>query len=140
MTRLLPAADSATKSSREPLLTPAVIFELLGDQEGRCAICADQLVVAPNAVDNLTGVIDRDPATGAVRGLLCRRCHTGITSFDSDAARLHRARSYLRPDVERRSPTKGRALRSGGAGATSPRSMTVEDTPVGAVERTEAAS
>lgn len=82
----------------EPLRIPAVLLGLLAEQAGRCAVCAEELVVAPNAPDELTGVIDRDSLTQAVRGLLCRRCHDGLTLFGADPALLRRAASYLHVD------------------------------------------
>lgn len=75
--------------ARDDLLT------LLDEQAGRCAVCADQLVVPPNVPDALTGVVDRDSVTLAVRGLLCRRCHEGLTLFGADLGLVRRAANYL---------------------------------------------
>jgi|SRR5712664_1386876 len=43
---------------------------LLGQQEGRCAVCSRVITHAP--------VVDHDHTTSQVRGLLCRRCNTLI--------------------------------------------------------------
>lgn len=100
------------KPLRDPLHTSAILLQLLADQEGGCAICAEELVVAPNAVDNLTGVVDHDDSTGAVRGLLCHRCHGGIARFGGDPARLRGAAAYLRAGRAGRPSTNRRAVRS----------------------------
>lgn len=79
----------------EPLRPPEALLVLLVEQQGRCAVCAGELVVPPNAADDLTGVVDRDARSQAVRGLLCHRCHEGLTLFGADAVRLQRAAAYL---------------------------------------------
>jgi hypothetical protein len=62
---------------------------LLEQQEGRCAICAR--FPLPDVPLNL----DHDHATGKPRGLLCRRCNTGLGMFDDDTAALYAAIRYL---------------------------------------------
>ena len=79
----------------EPLRTPESILTLLAQQSGRCAVCADELVIRPNAADALTGVVDRDSATHAVRGLVCHRCHEGLTRFGANPTLLRQAADYL---------------------------------------------
>lgn len=53
---------------------------------GCCAICGDQLV-KPH--------IDHCHQTGAIRGLLCSACNTGIGLLRDDPALLHSAIAYL---------------------------------------------
>lgn len=79
----------------EPLRTPDMLLDLLDKQAGRCAVCTERLVVAPNAPDGLTGVVDRDFLTETVRGLLCRRCHDGLILFSADPVLLQRAAGHL---------------------------------------------
>ena len=90
----------------EPLRTPSALLELLDRQAGRCAVCAEGLVVAPNAPDALTGVVDRDSLTEAVRGLLCHRCHEGLTLFGGNAELLRRAAGYLRSAPDAAGPVR----------------------------------
>src|SRR3954447_14760409 len=45
------------RADADPLRTPSALLELLDRQAGRCTLCAEGLVVAPNAPDALTGVI-----------------------------------------------------------------------------------
>lgn len=56
-------------------------------QGGACLLCGGK----PES--NLH--VDHDHGTGAVRGLLCRPCNTGLGMFQEDAALLRRAASYL---------------------------------------------
>lgn len=59
---------------------------LLIDQCGRCAICDVQLKVP---------YVDHDHTSGAVRGLLCLSCNTGLGHFKDNAQRLARAIAYV---------------------------------------------
>lgn len=61
---------------------------LFQDQEGLCWICQ-----RPSERRRL--LIDHDHSTGAVRGLLCPSCNTGLGYFRDDPARLARAIDYL---------------------------------------------
>lgn len=69
-------------------------------QGGRCAICGGE----GNDVRRTRNVaplfVDHCHATGAVRGLLCQRCNTGIAMLQDDPAILAQAIQYLaaRPD------------------------------------------
>jgi hypothetical protein len=87
--------SSLATSRLEPLRTSGAILKLLTSQAGCCPVCGTQLVVPPNAPDDLTGIVDRDATTHAARGLVCRRCHAGIAMFGADPSLLSRAADYL---------------------------------------------
>ncbi len=55
-------------------------------QDGRCAICQEYR-------ERL--LVDHDPATGFVRGLLCHSCNHALGRFRDDPERLRRAIVYL---------------------------------------------
>lgn len=61
------------------------------DQSGGCAICAKPLEQVANKC-----VVDHCHHTGAVRGLLCRMCNTGLGYLGDTAAGLERAVNYLK--------------------------------------------
>lgn len=82
----------------EPLRPADSLLTLLLEQAGRCALCHANLVVPPNAPDELTGVVDRDACTQVVRGLLCHRCHEALALFGADPILLQRAAGYLQVD------------------------------------------
>ena len=65
---------------------------------GRCAIC---LAPPPSAFEK-AHALDHDHRTGAVRGLLCRRCNTGIGNFRDDQRLLASAILYRRDPPEAR--------------------------------------
>lgn len=68
------------------------VVALLAAQGGGCAICGG---------NHLLGV-DHDHVTGNVRGVLCRRCNSGIGQLGDDPARVERALIYLRNDKKLR--------------------------------------
>ncbi|MBT2211833.1 endonuclease VII domain-containing protein [Actinomadura sp. NEAU-AAG7] len=61
------------------------VQRLLGLQGGLCAVCWD--VPAEH--------VDHDHATGAVRGMACGGCNTGMGQLDDDPVSLRRAADYL---------------------------------------------
>lgn len=63
-------------------------------QKGKCAICAngETSVIRGNSL-NLA--VDHCHSTGAIRGLLCAKCNTGLGSFRDDPEILQRAIAYL---------------------------------------------
>lgn len=67
--------------------TPAEYWRLFIAQGRKCAICR-------RAHDVLS--IDHDHETGAVRGLLCRGCNTGLGHFRDDQDSLTEAVRYLK--------------------------------------------
>lgn len=76
-------------------LTPDGYEELLSRQKWACAICG-----APpephRKGTSPTLVVDHSHRTGIVRGLLCRRCNSGIGYFQDSPDILYRAARYLR--------------------------------------------
>jgi hypothetical protein len=58
-------------------------------QGGRCAICEQELGGTAETH------IDHDHGTGTVRGLLCRRCNTGLGFFGDNAEMAMAAAEYL---------------------------------------------
>lgn len=71
-------------------MTEELLEEMLRQQCGLCAICGgffEDSYYRPS--------IDHDHRTGAVRGLLCRGCNTGIAMLEHSQAILLRAVEYL---------------------------------------------
>ena len=62
-------------------------FRLLKDvQDGRCAICGEQ----PDTL-----CVDHNHESGAIRGLLCKKCNLGIGNFRDDPQLLYGAFVYI---------------------------------------------
>lgn len=66
-------------------MSVATIAAMERAQGGRCLLCGE---VKPLAVDH-------DHVTGAVRGLLCKGCNTGIGLLREDPMLLRAAARYL---------------------------------------------
>lgn len=64
---------------------------VLAEQDQRCAVCG---TAEPGG--RLGWQTDHDHETGAVRGVLCRRCNVGLGVFGDCADTLERAARYLR--------------------------------------------
>lgn len=58
-------------------------------QGGVCAICSEK------CRQNALLSVDHDHSTGAVRGLLCHTCNTGLGMFSDDPDILRKAIEYL---------------------------------------------
>jgi len=72
-------------------LTPADYDAMLAAQGGACACCG--------ATANANGkrlFVDHDHSTGAVRGILCHHCNSGIGHFKDSPALLRGAIAYLK--------------------------------------------
>jgi hypothetical protein len=67
-------------------LTPLQFAQLLADQKGACAICQEPMK-SPR--------VDHCHKSGAVRGLLCMQCNSGLGMFADNPAVLIRAADYL---------------------------------------------
>lgn len=59
-------------------------------QNGRCAICRGRL-----DLERRSPHVDHNHKTGAIRGLLCGRCNTGLGLFKDSIRRLAQAIVYL---------------------------------------------
>lgn len=69
-------------------LSPVEVDAMLNRQEGRCALCCDQLS---------RYVVDHCHITNQVRGILCHRCNTVIGGLDDREFRA-KAMAYLERD------------------------------------------
>ena len=75
-------------------LTSEVYEAMKEQQRGLCAVCGGDAVVRADSDGEL--VVDHDHATGAVRGLLCTLCNTGLGAFRDSPVLLAAAVDYLR--------------------------------------------
>ena len=74
----------------------AAAFEALFQSQGRaCAVCATSTPTKKG------WALDHCHDTGAVRGILCGLCNTGLGMFKDDQARLKAAIDYLVKSRER---------------------------------------
>ncbi len=64
---------------------------LVETQSGLCAICKEPPVTARGNCF----YVDHDHQTGAVRGLLCHPCNSGLGFFKDSPERLQAAQDYL---------------------------------------------
>lgn len=60
-------------------------------QKGRCGICRKRLY----SKRYKAFAVDHCHATGAIRGLLCTKCNTGLGQFDDSIENLHAAVDWL---------------------------------------------
>lgn len=74
-------------------MTLELYEELLEAQEGTCALCPAKYR-HPNNVHKLC--VDHNHETGAVRGLLCSACNSGLGYFKDDTELLLKAITYLK--------------------------------------------
>lgn len=81
-------------------ISPEEYDRLLASQGGGCACCG--------AAENKNGkrlFVDHCHESGAVRGILCHRCNSGIGSLGDDVKGLRRALAYLaRAELKRVPP------------------------------------
>jgi len=71
-------------------ITSTDYIRMMVVQDFRCPICEEE-------VEQF--VVDHDHKTGAVRGLLCGPCNTGLGMFKDSTRRLAMAQNYLRRPV-----------------------------------------
>lgn len=71
-------------------ITKAQFDALLAEQQSRCAICHTDTPVGG-------WVIDHCHESSIVRGILCRRCNSGIGQLGDDPVRVAAALAYLTP-------------------------------------------
>lgn len=70
----------------------ADLKDLMGEQNGRCAICG----LSDTSKPTVFPVVDHCHKTGAVRGLLCANCNKGLGHFKDDINLLFSAAMYLK--------------------------------------------
>ena len=68
-------------------MSPADYDGLLAKQDGMCAICGTP--------SEETLCVDHCHATGIIRGLLCRKCNTGLGCYEDDPATMITSLAYL---------------------------------------------
>lgn len=81
------------KVKRKYGLTPTDYDAMVLRSEGRCDVCQ---------VPSVALSVDHCHATGAVRGLLCGLCNTGLGMFADDPDRVMAAAAYLLTAAEMR--------------------------------------
>lgn len=69
--------------------TKAIVQSMLADQKNACAICKSPF---RNAKDTH---VDHCHSTGAIRGILCMECNTGLGKFKDNIGLLLTAIDYL---------------------------------------------
>ena len=72
-------------------LTQAQFKQLLLDQDYRCAICNDALVIKGTKYG-----VDHNHSTGQTRQILCRHCNCGLGFFRDNLGILQKAIDYLK--------------------------------------------
>lgn len=72
-------------------LTEEDYFQMLEQQEGKCAICSTPTTSFTKAL-----AVDHCHTTGQVRGLLCPLCNKGLGLFRDKISFLQRATDYLK--------------------------------------------
>lgn len=80
---------------RKYSITSATYDAMFKKQKGLCAGCGLPESTMGRNGDVIRLAVDHDHATGAVRGLLCRRCNTGLGHFNDDHTRLIKLVAYL---------------------------------------------
>jgi hypothetical protein len=90
-TRTKPTTEQKRKHllSHKYKLTPEEFSLMLGEQEGKCAICFtfDWGHTSPS--------VDHCHVTGKIRGLLCNNCNRGLGLFKDNKELLENAAKYL---------------------------------------------
>jgi hypothetical protein len=76
-------------------LTPEQVDEILGSQNGRCAICETTDPGKKRGGGSKVWSVDHDHKTGRIRGLLCGNCNAGLGLFKDDENILFAAAEYL---------------------------------------------
>lgn len=72
-------------------LTQEAYMALRAEQGNKCGICGDDLLSLKEIEVN----VDHDHRTGAVRGVLCCTCNTGLAAFLDDPTLIDKAAVYL---------------------------------------------
>lgn len=82
------AAARKTELKKKYGITPQEYEQRLASQGGVCAICKQPPAGKDHAVDHCH-------STGAVRGILCSKCNTGLGQFQDSPELLLNAVAYL---------------------------------------------
>lgn len=88
--RYMPKSVAANRKRRTGFSPEDFAFAFFV-QEDRCAICGVDLRSLPSGRVHA----DHCHATGALRGVLCQRCNSGLGFFKDDPKRLEAAIAYL---------------------------------------------
>jgi hypothetical protein len=88
------AREVSSHRLRKYGLTADDYWAMVEAQAGVCAICG-QVESTTRRGEVKTLAVDHDHTTGAVRGLLCNRCNTGIGLLGDNPATLAAAIRYL---------------------------------------------
>lgn len=92
--RQSPATYRKHELMRKFKITPEQYDDMLKEQNGVCAICAQpETAIRQGRV--LALCVDHNHRTGATRGLLCTACNIGIGSLAESQERLRSAIAYL---------------------------------------------
>jgi hypothetical protein len=83
-------------------ISPADYDALLAKQDGACATCGKP--------SKETLCVDHCHATGTIRGLLCRKCNTGLGCYEDDPATMITSLAYLACGRRDRGAAAQRAL------------------------------
>lgn len=75
-------------------ITPEQLTALKISQGWRCAICRRRF--PPDGVDTKQVHVDHCHESGAVRGILCSRCNSGLGKLGDSIEGLERALEYLK--------------------------------------------
>lgn len=86
--------DSDAALKKRYGISLAELNEMWAKQQGRCACCAREM--KRGGQENLSGCVDHDHETGAVRALLCSGCNIAIAHLGEDPERCKLAAKYLR--------------------------------------------
>jgi hypothetical protein len=85
-----------TKLKQEFGITVEEYYQMLAQQNNRCAICRKEETAIDNwkkTIRNLA--VDHCHNTNKIRGLLCTKCNTGIGLFNESSELLQLAIDYL---------------------------------------------
>lgn len=71
------------------------LHAMFKDQKGLCAICDDPVSLRQEGEAQRSAFVDHCHETGKIRGILCRRCNSGLGFFRDSPTTLERAIEYL---------------------------------------------
>ena len=80
---------------RELGVTMASLEKMWLEQQGKCAICTNEITLQFNAGAEVHAHVDHDTETLRIRGLLCGNCNRGIGCLKHNEEILKSAITYL---------------------------------------------